>query len=277
MYRIKPYYEYIQTELVNYIKNTPDQWQAKVLACLSFSIVFTFDEIMAKTNLSPIFVLKALIISEQFNVTIYCNDGWIMNKKLDAESLNDYLDMDITEHDISNDRRMKRLIDGLPLQNKKVSTIAPILTEKEKAQSADILIKQSRVRHKSTGGSSYIENINELNLDRPVEGSGRKKSEEWNKTEAIDFGRKLREAIARKNEEQREESSSKSLPKKDWRKAATLDEANSERLYIKLCTNYPDYEAFITRHHKKDNSYKMMKLVESKILSDLSSESVNSD
>ena len=62
MYKIKPYYEYIQTELINYIKSSPDQWQAKVLALLGFNVIYSFDEIIAKTDLSSILFRKNMTL-----------------------------------------------------------------------------------------------------------------------------------------------------------------------------------------------------------------------
>lgn len=268
MYRIKPYYEYIQSELIEFIKSAPEQWQAKVLACLSFTVIYSFEEITAKTNLSPVFVLKALIMSEKHNVTIYCNDGWLMNKKLYTDDLNDYLSIDIADCDINNDRRMKRLIDGLPLNDKIVATKEPILTEKEKRQSPDVIVKPKTKHHEAriSSASSYLDSIDDLNLKRPIEGSGRKKSKEWNKDTSLDFGRAIREAIRKKNEEQKKDAPSPEKKRKYG--GATLDSKNSEQLYAKLCTLYPEYDAYITRHHEKDPSYKMMKLVEKKISED---------
>lgn len=265
MYKIKPYHEYIQTELVEFIKSLPEQWQAKVLACLSFTVIYSFEEISSKTNLSPIFILKALIASEKYNITIYCNDGWLMNKKLNADDLNDYLNIDIADYDVEHDRRMKRLIDGQPLSNKPVATKEPILTEKEKAQSADILVKP--IRTQDHRDASYLDTFDGINGDRPVDGSGRKKSEEWNQGASLDFDRAIREAIKKKNEEK-----SSSEPQLDEKKhrlgGASLDLKKSEQLFAKLCTLYPEYDAYITRHHKKDPSYKMMKLIEKKIQED---------
>lgn len=265
MYRIRPYYEYIQTELIEFIKSAPEQWQAKVLACLSFTVIYSFEEISSKTNLSPIFILKALIASEKYNITIYCNDGWLMNKKLNADDLNDYLNIDIADYDVEHDRRMKRLIDGQPLSNKSVATKEPILTEKEKTQSADILVKP--IKPQNRRNVSYLDTFDEIKSDRPVDGSGRKKSEEWNQSTSLDFGRAIRETIQKKNEEQ---LSPKTQPseKKHKHGGASLDSKRSEQLFAKLCTLYPEYDAYITRHHKKDPSCKMMKLIEKKIQED---------
>ena len=265
MYRIKPYYEYIQTELIEFIKRAPEQWQAKVLACLSFTVIYSFEEISSKTNLSPIFILKALIASEKYGITIYCNDGWLMNKKLNADDLNDYLNVDIADYNIEHDRRMKRLVDGLPVNDKVIATKEPILTEKEKAQSADILVKPIRTRdHRD---APYLDTFDGINGDWPVDGSGRKKSEEWNQSTSLDLGRAIREAIKKKNEEK--SSSEPQLNEKKHRHGgASLDLKRSEQLFAKLCTLYPEYDAYITRHHKKDPSYKMMKLVEKKIQED---------
>ena len=266
MYRIRPYYEYIQTELIEFIKSAPEQWQAKVLACLSFTVIYSFEEISSKTNLSPIFILKALIASEKYNITIYCNDGWLMNKKLSVDDLNDYLNIDIADYNVEHDQRMKRLIDGLPLSDKIVATKEPILTEKEKTQSADILVK-TIITKDHNKKSTYLDNFDNINNDRPVDGSGRKKSEEWNKDASLAFGRTIREAIKKKNEER---LSSKPQPneKKHKRGGASLDLKKSEQLFAKLCTLYPEYDAYITRHHKKDPSYRMMKLIERKIQED---------
>ena len=151
MHRIKPYYEYIQTELVEYIKTAPDQWQAKVLALLNFNVIYSFEEIIAKTDLSPVYVLKALIVSEKMDITIYGNDGWVLNKKLDSDDLNDYLELDIADCSTDNDRRMKRLVDGLPIYEK-VRQLAkePILTEEEKGQAVDsVLVATKSHDHKN--------------------------------------------------------------------------------------------------------------------------------
>ena len=108
--------------------------------------------------------------------------------------------------------------------------------------------------------------------------TGRKKSKEWNQNEALDFGRELRRAIDERNKSGKD-NRSKSLntifrsPKNNnksirRKKHFSKEDIASEKLYIKLCTFYPDYEAFITKQHEIDGSYKMMQLVKRKILND---------
>ena len=48
MYKIKPYSEYIQSELLNFMNSEPNQWQAKVIACLGFRVIYSFEEITGK-------------------------------------------------------------------------------------------------------------------------------------------------------------------------------------------------------------------------------------
>lgn len=265
MHRIKPYYKYIQTELVEYIKTAPDQWQAKVLALLSFNVIYSFEEIIAKTDLSPVYVLKALIISEKMDITIYSNGGWVLNKKLDSDDLNDYLELDIADCSTDNDRRMKRLVDGLPIYEK-VRQLAkePILTEEEKGQAVDSVLAIAKSHdHKN----SYIDTINDNDYERPVDGSGRKKSKEWNTGASLDFGRAIREAIRRKNKEKELSDEAKITTKKP-RLHASPDLVKSEKLYAKLCSHYPEYEKYITRHHEKDPSFEMMRRIAKKIDTD---------
>lgn len=267
MYKIKPFHEHIQTELINYIKNAPDHWQAIVLACLSFSEINSFDEIISKTNLSPIYTLKALIISEKFHVTIYINDGWIMNKKLDSDSLNEYLAIDIAESEVSNDWRMSRLIDMLSTKVQNIDSLNIAKENKTHFSNKTTETVQKAESRQATIGSSYIKDISELNLERPIEGSGRKKSKEWNNNTAIEYNREIRDAI----EKRKNDSSVKITESKEISvplKTPTKDEEKAERLFAKLCTNYPDYDAYITRCHQKDPSYKQMKLVEEKIKND---------
>lgn len=47
-------------------------------------------------------------------------------------------------------------------------------------------------------GREMFDDIAESTI-RPVDGSGRKKSKEWNQNEALDFGRELRRAIDERN------------------------------------------------------------------------------
>ncbi len=257
MYKIKPYYEYIQTELINYIKSSPDQWQAKVLALLGFNIIYSFDEIIAKTDLSSIYVLKALIVSEKYDITLYSNDGWVLNKKLDIDDLNDYLGLDITDFNVGNDRRMKRLIDGLQVDEMQIKTKEPVLTEEEKCLAID-----ATTHRKSREWNE--DNEPPIMRDHTVSGDDRKKSKEWNEKEAIGLGHEIQDRIRRINEEKKKEKCNQASTEKR-RSFATQDAVKSERLFIKLCMNYPEYEHYITRHHKKDPSYRMMLKIAKKI------------
>ena len=147
----------------------------------------------------------------------------------------------------------------------------PVLTETEKKQSVDVIKKKPSTNYRS--GSKTFDFIIDSST-RPIDGSGRKRKKEWNQSEALDFGRQLQKIIQdRKREEQSSNTELKKLSeieKRDkTRKMTASNEAiASEQLYIKLCTLYPEYEAYITRHHQKDPSYKMMRLIERKILSD---------
>lgn len=271
MYKIKPYSEYIQSELVKFIEAEPNQWQAKVIACLGFKVIYSFEEITERLSLSPVFILKTLLVAEKFCVVTYTNDGWIINSKLDIGNLNEFLSLDIPDYDIGNSERMSYFLEHGFLGEKKVLSAGPVLTEIEKKQSVDVIKKRP-----SSNIQSGLEAF-DLIIDsstRPIDGSGRKRKKEWNQSEALDFGRQLQKLIQeRKREEQSSQPESKRLPEKENRsKPRKLTASNeaiaSEQLYIKLCTLYPEYEAYITRHHEKDSSYKMMRLIERKILSD---------
>lgn len=271
MYKIKPYSEYIQSELIKFIEAEPNQWQAKVIACLGFKVIYSFEEITEKLSLSPVFILKTLLVAEKFSVVTYTNDGWIINSKLDISNLNEFLSLDIPDYDIGNSERMSYFLEHGFLGEKKVLSAGPVLTEIENKQSVDVIKKRP-----SSNIQSGLEAF-DLIIDsstRPIDGSGRKRKKEWNQSEALDFGRQLQKLIQeRKREEQSSQPESKRLPEKENRsKPRKLTASNeaiaSEQLYIKLCTLYPEYEAYITRHHEKDSSYKMMRLIERKILSD---------
>lgn len=271
MYKIKPYSEYIQSELIKFIEAEPNQWQAKVIACLGFKVIYSFEEITERLSLSPVFILKTLLVAEKFSVVTYTNDGWIFNSKLDIGNLNEFLSLDIPDYDIGNSERMSYFLEHGFLGEKKVLSAGPVLTEIEKKQSVDVIKKRP-----SSNIQSGLEAF-DLIIDsstRPIDGSGRKRKKEWNQSEALDFGRQLQKLIQeRKREEQSSQPESKRLPEKENRsKPRKLTASNeaiaSEQLYIKLCTLYPEYEAYITRHHEKDSSYKMMRLIERKILSD---------
>ena len=157
------------------------------------------------------------------------------------------------------------------LDEKKELSAGPVLTETEKKQSVDVIKKKPSTNYQS--GSKTFDFIIDSST-RPIDGSGRKRKKEWNQSEALDFGRQLQKIIQdRKREEQSSNTELKKLSeieKRDkTRKMTASNEAiASEQLYIKLCTLYPEYEAYITRHHQKDPSYKMMRLIERKILSD---------
>ena len=88
MYSIKPYNEYIQSELIQFMNAEPNQWQAKVIACLGFKVIYSFEEITSKLSLSPVFILKTLLIAEKYHIVTYTNDGWIINSRLDVNDLN---------------------------------------------------------------------------------------------------------------------------------------------------------------------------------------------
>lgn len=271
MYKIKPYSEYIQSELIKFIEAEPSQWQTKVIACLGFKIIYSFEEITEKLSLSPVFILKTLLVAEKFNVVTYTNDGWIINSKLDIGNLNEFLSLDIPDYDIGNSERMSFFLEHGFLDEKKELSAGPVLTDTEKKQSVDIIRKEpsSNIRSKSEA----FDLITESSI-RPIDGSGRKRKKEWNQSEALDFGRQLQKLIQdRKREEQSSHAELNKLSenkKRDkTRKMTASNEAiASEQLYIKLCTLYPEYEAYITRYHEKDPSYKMMRLIERKILSD---------
>ena len=271
MHKIKPYSEYIQSELVKFIEAEPNQWQAKVIACLGFRVIYSFKEITERLSLSPVFILKTLLVAEKFGVVTYANDGWIINSKLNIGNLNEFLSLDIPDYDIGNNERMIYFLKHGFLDEKKELSAGPVLTEIEKKQSVDVIKKRptSNMRARSEAFDLTIESST-----RPIDGSGRKRKKEWNQSEALDFGRQLQKLIQeRKREEQSSQLESKRLPEKEKRdKLRKMTASNegiaSEQLYIKLCTLYPEYEAYITRHHEKDPSYKMMRLIERKILSD---------
>jgi len=271
MYKIKPYSEYIQSELIKFIEAEPNQWQAKVIACLGFKVIYSFEEITERLSLSPVFILKTLLVAEKFSVVTYTNDGWIINSKLDIGNLNEFLSLDIPDYDIGNSERMSYFLEHGFLGEKKELSAGPVLTEIEKKQSVDVIKKRPSSNIKS--GSEAFDLIIDSST-RPIDGSGRKRKKEWNQSEALDFGRQLQKLIQeRKREEQSSQPESKRLQEKENRnKPRKLTASNeaiaSEQLYIKLCTLYPEYEAYITRHHEKDPSYKMMRLIERKILSD---------
>ena len=271
MYKIKPYSEYIQSELIKFIEAEPNQWQAKVIACLGFKVIYSFEEITKKSSLSPVFILKTLLVAEKFHVVTYTNDGWIINSKLDVGDLNEFLSLDIPDYDIGNSKRMSYFLEHGFLDVKKELSAGPILTDAEKKRSADVIKKKPSSNMRSE--SEALDIIIEASM-RPIDGSGRKRKKEWNEGEALDFNRQLQKMIQeRKREEESLHTETKKLSGKEKRDkiqkmTASGDAIASEQLYIKLCTLYPEYEAFITRYHEKDPSYKMMLLLERKILSD---------
>ena len=275
MYKIKPYSEYIQSELLNFMNSEPNQWQAKVIACLGFRVIYSFEEITGKLSLSPVYILKTLLVAERYHVVTYTNDGWIINSHLDVNDLNEFLAIDIGEYDIGNSKRMSYLLEHGILDKKEQShkdsdTSTRIIEEHTKPLTATKWTNRS--------GREMFDDIAESTI-RPVDGSGRKKSKEWNQNEALDFGRELRRAIDERNKSGKD-NRSKSLntifrsPKNNnksirRKKHFSKEDIASEKLYIKLCTFYPDYEAFITKQHEIDGSYKMMQLVKRKILNDV--------
>lgn len=271
MYRIRPFSEYIQSELTKFIEAEPNQWQAKVIACLGFKVIYSFEEITNKMSLSPVFILKTLLIAEKFHIVTNTNDGWIINSKLDIGDLNEFLCLDIPDYDIGNSERMRYFLEHGFLDEKKELSAGPVLTDIEKKQSVDVVRKRPSSNMQSE--SEAFDLIIGSSI-RPIDGSGRKRRKEWNQSEALDFGRQLQKLIQeRKREEHSSQPESKKISEKEksnkTRKMTASNEAIvSEQLYIKLCTLYPEYEAYITRHHEKDPSYKMMRLIEKKILSD---------
>ena len=272
MYRIKPYNEYIQSELIQFMNAEPNQWQAKVIACLGFKVIYSFEEITSKLSLSQVFVLKTLLVAEKYHIVTYTNDGWIINSHLDVNYLNEFLALDIPDYDIGSSKRMSYLLEHGSLNKQKEISAEPILTDSEKKQSVDV-VRHTPIKAGYSSPDSFDDIIE--SSPRPVDGSGRKRNKEWNQNEALSFGRQLQKIIQERNEAERVPQSKpvKELTRKQKRNkilkmTASKDEIASEQLYIKLCTLYPEYEAFITRHHEKDHSYKMMKLIEKKILSD---------
>ena len=141
MHKIKPYSEYIQSELVKFIEAEPNQWQAKVIACLGFRVIYSFKEITERLSLSPVFILKTLLVAEKFGVVTYANDGWIINSKLNIGNLNEFLSLDIPDYDIGNNERMIYFLEHGFLDEKKELSAGPVLTEIEKKQSVDVIKK----------------------------------------------------------------------------------------------------------------------------------------
>lgn len=208
-------------------------------------------------------MLKVLIIAEKYHIVNYTNDGWIINSRLDIKNLNDFLALDIPDYDIGNSKRMKHFLKYGSLDKKEKRSAEPILTTLERRQSVDTIRRsQSKIFHFS---ASSFDDISKLS-QRPIDGSGRKRNKEWNQSEALNFDRQLRKTIKERNEERHDNHPK--LDKKFTKKRVDKDEIASEKLYAKLCTFYPEYEAYITRHHTKDRSYRMMKLVERKIIND---------
>lgn len=234
MYKIKPYSEYIQSELVKVIEAEPNQWQAKVIACLGFKVIYSFEEITERLSLSPVFILKTLLVAEKFSVVTYTNDGWIINSKLDIGNLNEFLSLDIPDYDIGNSERMSYFLEHGFLGEKKVLSAGPVLTEIEKKQSVDVIKKRP-----SNNIQSGLEAFDLVigSSTRPIDGSGRKRKKEWNQSEALDFGRQLQKLIQeRKREEQSSQPESKRLLEKENRsKPRKLTASNeaiaSEQLY----------------------------------------------
>ena len=272
MYKIKPYSEYIQSELIQFLSAEPNQWQAKVIASLGFKVIYSFEEITKKLSLSPVYILKTLLIAEKYHIVTYTNEGWIINSRLDINDLNDFLALDIPDYDIGSSKRMSNLVKyGHLNKNSKTgsgSTLPSIEPEKQGAISG---IKDNHFAHRKFDADSF--NIISDAKERPVDGSGRKRTKEWNTNNALEFQRSIRGIIDKKNSGvQSNKATTNTIP--HVRKQASDDEVKAERLYVELCTKFPEYDAYLTRLHKKDPSLRMMQLLQKKITNDLSDEEI---
>lgn len=256
MYKIRPYSEFLQEELLKFIKECPYQWQAKVLLLLEFKTVLTLDELIIKSNISEIYILKALLIAEQYSIVLRMAEGWILNAVPNIDNLNYYLSLDISDLDLENNDSLKIL-----LADKDKEYIHKGLSSK---QAITNIQPSSSKLHLEKSKPSYDDIPQEQRL--LINDRGRKRSDEWNSNEALKLNRQLRDRIKKINEEKALEKTNDIGANKTDNVKKKHYSSKSEKLYIELCLDFPEYEDYITRHHNLNSSYKTMEDVKKKYI-----------
>ena len=185
MYKIRPYSEFLQEELLKFIKACPDQWQAKILLLLEFKSVLSLEELIRKTDISEVYILKALLIAEQYLIVLHMANGWILNATPDIDNLNLYLSLDVSDLDLKNSNSLKIL-----LENKNNDSVQEKYNFKKNIISISSSPAVSSYKH---SGVLYDDMSQEDRLS--INDRGRKRSNEWNSNEALKLNREIKERI----------------------------------------------------------------------------------
>ena len=242
-------YSSLEEELIGFIKANPNNFQAKVLVCLDFLSISTFEQILGRLYENPEKILKSLILSEKNGLVVHINDGWILRKKPKADFLNNYLSLDIDSSEVSIGKKLKRLLKGLPPIKEFVSSCS------QNNNNIEGNTEPQCISETYSSGSLYIYRNEELNPERPMTGGGRSRSKEYTDDDALTLNREVNNRIKSLNEERQKEKTQHAIaniPK------PTKEQETAERIRAFLTINYPEYESLIDLRYKEDSTLQGM-------------------